>query len=101
LARWAFSLQDYDFDIINKVRRVNQDVNGLSWNPNFNKEDTIGLWWHGDVDLERVLRWHVYTYMCTMLGCFREVLQVIMNNMDSQEGETKLKNNGIQYMHDD
>ncbi len=53
------------------------------------------------MDLEGVLRWHVYTYMCTMLGCSREVLQAIMNNGDSQEGEIELESNGIQYMHDD
>lgn len=51
------------------------------------------------MDLKGILRWHVYTYMCTMLGCFREVLQAIMNNGDSQEGE--IQSNGIQYMHDD
>jgi hypothetical protein len=74
LARWAFILQEYDFDIINEIGRVNQDVDGLSWNSNSSKEDTIGVWWHGDVDLEGILRWNVYTYMCTMLGCSREVL---------------------------
>jgi hypothetical protein len=30
LARWAFILQKYDFDIIHKPNRVNQDANGLS-----------------------------------------------------------------------
>jgi hypothetical protein len=29
---WAFILQEYDFDIIHKSNKVNQDVNGLSRN---------------------------------------------------------------------
>jgi hypothetical protein len=42
LARWAFILQEYDFDIIHKPNRVNQNADGLSWNPSSNKEDTTG-----------------------------------------------------------
>jgi hypothetical protein len=35
LARWAFILQEYDFDIIHKVSRVNWDAKGLNWNLDF------------------------------------------------------------------
>jgi hypothetical protein len=54
LAKWAFILQEYDFDIIHKLGKVNQDVNGLNWNPSSNNKDTTGACWHGDVDLEVV-----------------------------------------------
>jgi hypothetical protein len=30
LAKWAPILQEYDFDIIHKPGKVNQDVNGLN-----------------------------------------------------------------------
>jgi hypothetical protein len=43
LARWAFILKEYDFDIIHKHGRVNRDVDGLSQNPSCNEEDTTGL----------------------------------------------------------
>jgi len=54
LAKWAFILQEYDFDIIHRHGRVNQYVDGLHWNPSSNKEDTTWAHWHGDVDLEAV-----------------------------------------------
>jgi hypothetical protein len=74
LAEWAFILQEYDFDIIHKLGRVNRDVDGLSWNPSSNKEDTFGAHWHGDVDLETIPRWHASAYLCNLLGCFGDVL---------------------------
>jgi hypothetical protein len=43
LARWAFILQEYDFDIIHKLGRVNKNVDGLSQNPNSNEENATGL----------------------------------------------------------
>jgi len=43
LAKWAYILKEYDFDIIHKPGRVNRDANGLSRNPSSNEEDTIGL----------------------------------------------------------
>jgi hypothetical protein len=73
LAKWAIILQEYHFDIIHKLGKVNQDVNGLSWNPSSNEEDTIGVHWHGDVDLEAIPRWHAFAYLCTLLGCYGDV----------------------------
>jgi hypothetical protein len=75
LAKWAFILYEYDFDIIHKVDRVNWDVNGLSWNPSSSEEDTIGARWHGDVDLEAMLGWHAFAYLCTLLGSSGDVPQ--------------------------
>jgi hypothetical protein len=66
---WAFILQENDFDIIHKLGKLNQDADGLS----LNEEDTIGAYWHGDVDLEVVIGWHASTYLCTLLGCFGDV----------------------------
>ncbi len=37
-----FILHEYDFNIVHKAGRVNWDVDGLSWNPSSNEEDTIG-----------------------------------------------------------
>jgi hypothetical protein len=73
LAKRALILQEYDFDIIHKLGRVNQDVDGLSWNPSSNEKDTTWAHWHGDVDLEVIPRWHASTYLCTLLGCFGDV----------------------------
>jgi len=36
LTKWALILHEYDFDIIHKVGRVNQDVDGLGSNPRSN-----------------------------------------------------------------
>jgi hypothetical protein len=54
LVRWVFILHEYDFDIVHKVGRVNWDADGLTWNPSFNEEDTTGVRWHGEVDLEAI-----------------------------------------------
>jgi len=54
LARWALILQEYDFDIIHRHGKVNQDANGLHWNLSSNKEDTTWAQWHSDVDLEAI-----------------------------------------------
>jgi hypothetical protein len=48
---------------------VNHDVNLLSSNPSSSKEDTIKAQWHGDMDLEVLLGWHMFAYLCTLLGC--------------------------------
>jgi hypothetical protein len=46
LSWWAFILWEYDFDIGFIVGRVNENVNGLSYNPSSNKED-MEAHWHG------------------------------------------------------
>jgi hypothetical protein len=38
---WVIIMQENDFNIVHKVGRVNEDVNGLSQNPSSNEEDTI------------------------------------------------------------
>jgi hypothetical protein len=73
LAKWALTFQEYDFDIVHKVNRVNQDANGLNRNPSFNDEDTIGAKWHGEVGLEVVPRCRASTYLCILLGCYGDV----------------------------
>ncbi len=54
LIRWAFILQEYDFNIMHRVGRVNWDVDGLNQNPSSSQEDTTKVRWHGDVDLEAI-----------------------------------------------
>jgi hypothetical protein len=73
LARWVLILQKYNFDIVHMASRVNWDADGLSQNPSFSEEDTIGAKWHGKVDLEVVPKWHVFTYLCNLSGCFGDV----------------------------
>jgi hypothetical protein len=40
--------------MFHRVCRTNWDVDGLNQNPNSNKEDIIGVHWHGDVELEAI-----------------------------------------------
>jgi hypothetical protein len=54
LARRAFVLQKYYFDIIHNVGKVNQDVYGLDQNLSSNEEDIIGVHLYGDVILEAI-----------------------------------------------
>jgi hypothetical protein len=61
LAKWAFILHEYDFDIVHKAGRVNQHVDDLSRNPSFSEKDTIGVNQHVELDLEVVLGWHAST----------------------------------------
>ncbi len=68
--------------------KVNQNVDGLIWNPSSNKEDTIGACWHGDVDLEVILRWHASAYLCTLLGCFRDVPHISVDDGDPHDVTT-------------
>jgi hypothetical protein len=75
LARWAFILQEYDFNIVHKVDRVNRDVNGLNQNTISSDEDTTGAKWHGEVDLETIPKGHAFAYLCTLLGCSRMYLK--------------------------
>jgi hypothetical protein len=43
LVRWAFILQEYDFDIIHMLGKVNRDASGLSQNPIPTKRIPLGL----------------------------------------------------------
>lgn len=70
LARWAFILQEYDFDIVHRVDRVNQNIDELDRNPNSSEENTIGAYWRNDVNLQVILGWHISTYLCILLGVF-------------------------------
>jgi len=98
LTMWAFIL--HDFDIIQKLGRVIQDVDGLNRNPSSNKEDTIGVHWHGDVDLEVVLGWYAFAYLYTLLGCFGDVLQTSMDDGDPHDVDMESKGNGALDIYD-
>jgi hypothetical protein len=101
LAMWALILQDYDFDIIHRPSRVNQNVDGLNRNPSSNEEDTNGVHWHGDVDLEAVLRWYASTYFCTLLGCFGDVLHSSMDDGDPHDVDMESRgNDALDIYHD-
>jgi hypothetical protein len=102
LAKWPFILQEYDFDIIHKHGKVNQDANGLSWNPSSNKEDTTGVHWHGDMDLEVVPEWHAFTYLCTLLRCFKDVPQTsTMDDGDPHHVDMESEGNDALDIYDD
>jgi hypothetical protein len=101
LVRWAFILQEYDFDIIHRHSKVNQDVDGLSRNQSSNKEGTIGVHWHGDVDLEVVLGWHSFTYLCTLLGCYGDVLRIDVDDGDPHDVDMESEGNGALDIYDD
>ncbi len=75
LVRWAFILQEYDFNVMHSVGRDNWDASGLNQNPSSKKEDTTKAHWHGDVDFEALPSWHVYGYMPTTLQCIKDVLE--------------------------
>jgi hypothetical protein len=50
--------------------------------------------WHGDVYLEVVLGPHTLTYLCILLGCFRDVLQNNMGNGNYCDLEIEPEGNG-------
>jgi len=51
-----------------------------------------------DKDLEVVLRWHVFVYLCILLGCFGDVPQIRPSNGDSQDEDIEPKGNGALNM---
>jgi hypothetical protein len=73
LTKWALILQEYDFDILHRVGRVNWDVDGLSQNSCSSEEDTTCARWHGEVDLKVVLKWCAFVDINILLGCFGDV----------------------------
>jgi hypothetical protein len=53
------------------------------------------------VDLEAILGWHAFTYLWTLLGCFRDAPQVDMSTKNSPSMDIKLKGDGALDVHDD
>ncbi len=53
------------------------------------------------MDLEVVLKWHTFVYLCTLLGCSKDVPKVRPSNGDSQEEDIEPKGNGVLDTHDD
>jgi hypothetical protein len=66
LARWAFILQEYDFQVVHRPGVTKLDANGLSWNPCTSQEDDTRTRWHGEVDEEMVLGWHASAFLCLL-----------------------------------
>jgi hypothetical protein len=94
-------LHEYDFDIVHRVGKVDWDVDGLIWSPSCNEEDPIGACWHNGVHLEAIVRWHILTYLCTMLGCSENVFQINMGNKDFHDTNIESKGDGALNIHDD
>jgi hypothetical protein len=67
--------------------------------PKFFKEDTIGVEQHGEVDLKAMPRWHVFTYMCTLLGCSRDVPQGNKGGGNFQSDNEEPKGNNALDIH--
>jgi hypothetical protein len=53
------------------------------------------------VDLETVLGWHVFTYLCTLLGCFGDVPPINVDDGDSHDVDMESKGNGALSICDD
>jgi hypothetical protein len=101
LAKWAFILQEYDFNIIHRLGRVDQNADGLSWNPNSNEEDTTSVPRHGDVDLKAISGWHASAYLCTLLECSKDVPQTSTDDGDPHDVDMELEGNGVLDIYDD
>ncbi len=99
LAKWVFILQEYNFNIVRKASKVNWDADGLSQNSSSNEEDTVNARWHGKVDLKVVPKRHAFTYLCTLLGCFRDVPQGNMSGGNSQSDGDEPKGNNALDIH--
>ncbi len=63
----------------------------MSWNPSSNEEDTIGARWHDDVNLEVLIGWHVFAYLCTLLGYSTDVFQTSMDDGDPHDVDMELE----------
>jgi hypothetical protein len=51
------------------------------------------------VDLEVVLGWHAFSYLCILLGCVGDVPQSNTSNGNSQSDNDELKGNGALNIH--
>ncbi len=93
-------LNEYDFDIVANVGKVNMDDDGLNCNPSSNEENTIGVHWRKDENLEVVPTWYTLAYLCTMLGCSWDVPQINIGNKDSCDTNIELKGDGALDIHE-
>jgi hypothetical protein len=73
----------------------------LSQNPSSNEEDTIRAHWHGSVDLEVILGWHASIYLCTLLGCSKDVPQTNVDDEDPYDVDMEFEGNGALNIYDD
>jgi hypothetical protein len=51
------------------------------------------------VDLEAILGQHAFTYLCTLLGCSKDVPQNNMSNGNSHNDNDELEGNGALDIH--
>jgi hypothetical protein len=94
-------LINYDFGIVHRAYKVNWDVNGLSRNPNYSENDITKVRCHGDVDLEVVIGWHPFSYLCTLLGCSRDAPHINMSTKDFRGVDIEPKGHNALNIHDD
>jgi hypothetical protein len=45
--------------------------------------------------------WHASTYLCTLLGCSRHVLQTSVDDGDPHDVDMELEGNDVVYIYDD
>ncbi len=53
------------------------------------------------MDLEALPRWHAYAYLCTLLGCFRDVFETNVDDEDHHDVDMESKGNGALDIYDD
>jgi hypothetical protein len=53
------------------------------------------------MDLEIILGWHAFAYLCTLLGCSKDVPQTSVDDGDSHDVNMELKGNGVRNICDD
>ncbi len=45
------------------------------------------------MDLKKIPRWHAFAYLCTLLGCFGDVLQNSVDDGDPHDVDMELEGN--------
>ena len=73
-ARWALLLQEYNFEVVHRVRTTDVDADRLSCNPSPSDENLTETRWHGDYDQEAVPSWCAAAYLTLFFGATVEVL---------------------------
>jgi len=53
------------------------------------------------VNLEAILRWHAFKYLCTLLGCHGDVPQTSVDDGDPHDVAMELEGNGALDIYDD